>query len=233
VSEYGPAGIPDDAVLSFLKKAFELVTIGDKEIIVDKDDPMVDLLLKHGGEVSLVLTLSMCGIWKPKFTFPLLPVGLDKIDVLEAKLRDAQEEIEIMKREKEDVGFLSVSSKTCCAAQGFVVWDAIEPKVINSNYFRMNTENREVTILQRGAYMIQVRLAGNNNGNGGSLGLQINGTDIARCMQSDANNHQNTPQIYEVVLLNVNDVLRVRWGGNQNSLADPLANRLTIIRLGK
>jgi hypothetical protein len=98
MGECEPAGVPEDAVLAFMKKAFELLIDGsmDKQGKLSSDDPTVNFEVQV-GEAILVLTLSMGGIWKPQFEFTLLPVGLEKIDVLEAKLRDAQEEIETLK----------------------------------------------------------------------------------------------------------------------------------------
>ena len=85
------------ALFDFLiQKALELATVTDEKIEPDRDDPTVDFVRK-GEEISLVLTLSMGGIWKPQYVVDLFPVGLDKVDVLEAKLRDAQEEIAALK----------------------------------------------------------------------------------------------------------------------------------------
>lgn len=189
----------------------------------------MDFLLLN-EEVTLVLTLSMCGVWKPKFAFSLLPVGLEKIDILEAKLRDAQEEIAMLKRGGNDA-YLSVSSTTPCGNQQMVTWNAEKPKEINAKYFKMSDNHQEVTILKQGIYMVQVRLAGVNTRNGQHLGLQKNGADIARCYECDASDYQNTAQIYDILRLDANDVLCVRCGANQNSLADPLANRWTILKL--
>ena len=79
-----------------IQKALELATVTDGKIKPDRDDPTVDFVRK-GEEISLVLTLSMGGVWKPQYVIDLFPVGLEKVDVLEAKLRDAQEEIAALK----------------------------------------------------------------------------------------------------------------------------------------
>ncbi len=80
-----------------IQKALELATVTDEKIKPDRDDPTVDFVRK-GEEITLVLTLSMGGVWKPQYVIDLFPVvGLDKVDVLEAKLRDAQEEIAALK----------------------------------------------------------------------------------------------------------------------------------------
>jgi hypothetical protein len=83
--------------VSIIQKALELAIVTDEKIEPDQDDPTVDLVRK-GEAISLVLTLSMGGIWKPQYVIDLFPVlDLDKVDVLEAKLRDAQEEIAALK----------------------------------------------------------------------------------------------------------------------------------------
>ncbi len=72
--------------------------VSSEDLKTDRDDPEVDFILEE-EDIYLMLTLSMGGVWKPEFVFNLLPVGLDKIDILEAKLRDAQDEIETLKVE--------------------------------------------------------------------------------------------------------------------------------------
>ncbi len=80
-----------------IQKTLELATVTlDEKMKPDRDDPTVNFVRK-GEEISLVLTLSMGGVWKPQYVIDLFPVGLEKVDVLEAKLRDAQEEIAALK----------------------------------------------------------------------------------------------------------------------------------------
>jgi hypothetical protein len=52
-------------------------------------------------ETNMKLTLKLTSIgtvWRPEFTFTLLPVGLEKVDRLEAVLRDVQEENRALRR---------------------------------------------------------------------------------------------------------------------------------------
>ncbi len=122
VCERGLAGMPEEAFFALLKvsflkwpafsfhvrflnqvlfdvsiqKALELATVTDEKIKPARDDPTVDFVRK-GEKTSLVLTLSMGGIWKPQYVIDLFPVRLEKVHVLEAKLMDAQEEIAALK----------------------------------------------------------------------------------------------------------------------------------------
>ncbi len=65
--------------------------------------------------MSLKLTLTFGGMWKPEFTFTLRAVGLEAMDVLEAKLRDAQEEISSLRAEvtklSQDPVFMTLKRK--------------------------------------------------------------------------------------------------------------------------
>ena len=162
--------------------------------------------------------------------FTLLPVALEKVDLLEARLRDAHDEIEAL-RAGNAASYLSISSKTDCAYNQIVQWNGDGP-LMSASHYKLSDDFRQVTILKNGLYQINVRLAGSNSGNGQSLGLQVNGVDMALCIQSDANCYQNTAQIHEIVLLNTNDVLQVRCGCNGNSLANQAANRFTMLFLG-
>lgn len=64
------------------------------------------------------------------------------------------------------------------------------------------------------------------------LVLTLNGIDIAVCYQSEGNSHYNTTQLFEILQLPENSVLRVRCGLNSGSHADAKGNRFTILRLG-
>lgn len=69
----------------------------DEEAVdVCKDDPKIYGELSAEG-FSVVLTLSFMGVWRPEYTFLLLPVALDKVDIIGAQLADALEEIAQLK----------------------------------------------------------------------------------------------------------------------------------------
>ncbi|RYY83760.1 hypothetical protein EON63_10515 [archaeon] len=198
------------------------------------DCPSVDFEI-FSEAVTLTLTISIGGVWKPEFVFTLLPVALDKIDILEAKLRDAQEEIEQLRAHKElvnEVVYFSLSSKTACGNQQIVQWDEAEGLRAPRVGFEISADSRQITVLKAGTYQIYVRLAGSNTANGQLLCLVLNNNNIASCLQSDTGNYQNTAQLLVIKCLPANSVLQVRSGFNGNSLALPLANSFTILRLG-
>jgi hypothetical protein len=114
-----------------------------------------------------------------------------------------------------------------------VQWDGPAPREIPESLFQISPDHRQVTILRAGVYHVYVRLAGNSTYNGYSLSLQLNGADIAQCTQSDGNGHQNSPQMTEIMRLKENDVLQVKWNGNNSSDGTVSASRFTIMLLGK
>ena len=61
--------------------------------------------------------------------------------------------------------------------------------------FLVSDDSKAVTILKSGVYQIHVRAAGICTLNGATLGLQLNGTDIAQCLKSDANGYQNAAHV--------------------------------------
>ena len=117
-------------------------------------------------------------------------MGLEKVDILEAKLRDATDEIELLRAQIKHrlvPAFLSISSNTACANQQMVVWNASSPLEIATSHFQLSADKTTVIILETGVYQVNVRLAGTNTANTQSMGLQVNDNEVAQCTQSDAN----------------------------------------------
>ncbi|RYH10764.1 hypothetical protein EON65_39205, partial [archaeon] len=114
-----------------------------------EDSPLIDLELTHEG-ATLTLTLSVGGVWKPQFVFPLLPVASDKTDILEAKLRDALEEIEHLKRTRPEPVYLSLTSVIFCGHgmyQGTVQWDNKgRLPLVQPNHFVLSGDMRNITV---------------------------------------------------------------------------------------
>jgi hypothetical protein len=184
----------------------------------------------------------MYGVWNPEYVFSLLPVGLEKVDVLDSQMRDIQEECgqlrahvaELLEASRcKDVAFLSVSSVAACAQNQIVTWNAEAPREITASHFALSDDNKQVTIRVAGVYQVQVRLAVTNSGNSyHTVVLKVNDEDVAGCIQSDANGYQNTPQLFEMMRLQASDVLQVQCGANSGSLTVATANRFTVTYLG-
>lgn len=84
--------------MGILKKALEQTVIdphSDEKATPMSSDASVDLLVNEKG-VSLVLSVSFVG-FPLEYTFPLLPVARDPVELIEAQVRDAQDEIVYLK----------------------------------------------------------------------------------------------------------------------------------------
>jgi hypothetical protein len=214
------------------QKAFEVAAVGkDCAIQEDKDDPKIDLIINKNEEVILSLTLSMCGgMWKPQYHVTFAPVELEKIDILEAQLRDAQEEIRQLKSASRTLIFMKLRSQTACALNQAVQWNYPE-QLLQATHFALSEDCRKVTILQPGCYRVSIRLGQQNSSGGQALKLRVNGEDVAMSYQSCGSGHSNTAYLEEVFQFVEGSNLEVICGANSNSVTTPLSNCFTIVRI--
>ena len=157
-------------------------------------------------------------------------MALEKVDLLEARLRDAHDEIEAL-RAGNTASYLSISSKTGCAYHQIVQWDGVGP-LMSASHYKLSDDFRQVSTFKEGVYQLSVRLGGSINGTGHFTSLQLNGVDIATCFHSGGNYHTKTAQINEVLKLSANDVLQIKCGFNIGSNAMQSGNRFTMLYLG-
>lgn len=116
--------------------------------------------------------------------------------------------------------YMSVSSQTACGNQQMVTWNGGAPAVVTPSHFLLSADKCIVTVLVAGLYQVHVRLAGTQTANTQFLALVVDGGDYAKCLQSEANSHQNTAQILEIIPLKANSTVQVRCGCSSNSLAE-------------
>jgi hypothetical protein len=200
----------------------------------------IDMENCNGG-INLVLTVEITEFWCPEFTFNLLPVGLDRTDLLESQLRDAQEEIiklkkshkEILRLAKEEVNqlraqsqtaYLSVGCNEAIANNNMMTWKAPERRIINDKFFSVSDSC--IDILQAGIYAVHCKCYATN---GGSLSLLLNGTEISVVAQYNAYGVE-TCLLTEILELKANDTLQFRYknGNGPNVTAGAICNRLII-----
>eukprot|EP01031_Cornospumella_fuschlensis_P031745 gene31745-38370_t len=242
MAQCGPAGFPEDAVIAFMKEALDLAAEGEtkeadgKPLATCSDCPSVDFEI-GGEEVTLTLTISIGRVWKPEFVFSLLPVALDKINVLEAKLRDAQEELEHLRAK---AVLLTLSSKTSCGKHQIVAWDNDEHLRAPRDGFVISADNRQITVVQAGVYQINVRLAGNISsysyeynkyGHQNHVCLLLNDVEVAFCLLFAVLGGSGTAQLQEILRIPANGVLQVRCGFTDGSMGYAPYNRFSILRL--
>lgn len=202
-----------------------------------KDDPEVYGEVASEG-FTIILTLSFCGIWKPEFIFPMLPIALDKIDIVQAQLADAhdeivelKEEISILKKYSRDRVYLSLSSIHACPPNQYVNWNCDENSKKVVRYFKL-LEANTIVVVQSGLYQINVRLTANNSQNDSGFHLLLNGETISETMNCNANGWHHTSNIQEIVELREGSKLNVRFMGNTSTIPNrPLLQKFNILRL--
>ena len=183
------------------------------------DDPKLNMEIIENVAV-LTLTMSMGGIWKPKFEFSLLPVNLDKLDIVEAKLRDAQDEIQQL-RAGLKVFFFSMSSTVAFKPDQPVVWNRADFYDNCATHFLLSEDKKIVYILKRGIYQLNVSLSGS------SFSILRNAGVIAGC--TNAGSYYS---LTKVIRLEKNDALKVLCTSRFASDISVLTNNFSLVFLG-
>ncbi|GMF16436.1 unnamed protein product [Phytophthora lilii] len=119
----------------------------------DSSDTPRKLSLLMGGRLTLNIVLSLrCArsSWRAKFSFDLKPISLERIDMLESKLRDQQDELNQL-RENLVVPVphfvtLEASVKT---GNGNLRWDSVE-----SSHFTVTGEDDKIQTIHHGHYRV-------------------------------------------------------------------------------
>jgi hypothetical protein len=103
VSKYGPIGIPHEALFDVLKKALEEKQINDNDAIISKRSGTQFTLVCNMNNCSkameLTLTMYFTEVWSNVYKFTLEAKEVSKVETIVAKLRDAEEEIVVLKEE--------------------------------------------------------------------------------------------------------------------------------------
>ncbi|KAG9414496.1 hypothetical protein AC1031_007903 [Aphanomyces cochlioides] len=123
----------------------------DKKKEVDVVGCNVSLRESKKGRMEMGLTLTAFGSLEACYLFLLVPLSVEKVDILEAKIRDLEE---ALAGKPSSPVYHSVSSMNVTSANQYVVWNTID--TTNASYFELLTGNTEITICQPGLYHIQV-----------------------------------------------------------------------------
>lgn len=124
MSKYGPNGIPKDTVFGVMKVAFERLKVADHKGDDAESDDGILLDLNYDNNVgSMSLSLQILIVGYPiEYEFELLPVARDTVDIIEAGLLDAHDEIAMLKNELAQLrlnsmvpGILTLHSQTVSA----------------------------------------------------------------------------------------------------------------------
>ncbi|KAG9414498.1 hypothetical protein AC1031_007905 [Aphanomyces cochlioides] len=99
------------------------------------------------------LTLKAFGSLEVDYLFDMAPLSIEKVDMLEAKVRDLEKVVE-GKPAIFSLVYLSLKSTKAVKTGQFVVWDT--PKKTNTAYFELSYTKDQIKISKPGLYQIQM-----------------------------------------------------------------------------
>ncbi|KAG9414491.1 hypothetical protein AC1031_007898 [Aphanomyces cochlioides] len=135
-----------------------------------------DIALKHlkNGHVELVLTLAAFGCLEGTYSFDMMPMAIDKIDILEAKIRDLEESTS---GKTPQPPVLSLTSNALAGPNQYVSWTLQQNGC--TKYLELAQDAQGISVLKPGLYCIQFNgyLASWTNGCG--VRMLVDGTASA------------------------------------------------------
>ncbi|CAK4084484.1 unnamed protein product [Aphanomyces euteiches] len=135
----------------------------DKKKEVDIVGCNVSLKESRKGHMEMGLTLTAFGSLEACYLFDLVPLSVEKVDILEAKIRDLEDALQ--KAPATSVApYLTFTSTDSTQYNHSVVWNTIE--TTNERYFEPNRAKNKITIRQAALYHIQMTAHTNGWSNG-------------------------------------------------------------------
>ncbi|CAK4723249.1 unnamed protein product [Aphanomyces euteiches] len=158
--------LPDNIVLTYQEK---------KKEDLKMNGCSVGLRVTPSGSLEVILSLKAFRSLQTQYVFKMTPLEIEKLAMLEAKIRDLEE---TLKKKQSMPVFLSVGSSCVVLPGNSVSWN--EKCACNPDYFDFAEDKTEISILHAGFYQLQMRgqFQGWNQGNA-SIRLLVDGVDVA------------------------------------------------------
>ena len=198
----------------------------------------IDIEVGDTGQLYLYLDIPLAGI-PITYSFEMLPVARESVDVLESLLHDAQEEITALTEkvhqlealgDKSKPTFISLRSSSASAYGGAVTWNLLEHNT-DTDCFERAANLQSVSVKKRGYYQISVRLTDNSSSGNRCTTVNINGAALAQAYCGQNTGYYNSVSINDVFLLEANAVVQVYHNSNTNTYASGPASIFTILKL--
>lgn len=188
-------------------------------------DPVVDLV---DGEIRL--TLSMCnGMYRPEYIFPLVPIGIDAVAILEAKVRDLQE----ANREYQQRVFLKLGCDVDVTASNLFPWRAPVYMQRCPKQFELSSDSCSIVVRLEGLYELKVTVVGNGQYQRFFEAL-VNDERVAAVITGETNGHMSSHHLSCILMIRSGDTLTVKSGFSSTMCGDKSGdyNNLTLLRIG-
>ncbi|KAH7472523.1 uncharacterized protein KRP23_9516 [Phytophthora ramorum] len=189
----------------------------------DASDVQRKLIPLKGGALCLVLAVTIRVLrsnWVAKYTFDLDPVSVERIDVLESKLRDVQDELEKLRGGQAPPYVKLTATKK--HGNAIVCWSSVKSDEVVSTGL-----DGVVKVLYGGVYSIGATVTTTTSGYNQSVQLLNNGKTIQAACPPYAQGYNSSTRLCAIERLEKNDVLTV---SSLCGLAD--TSYLSIVRLG-
>ncbi|CAK4650553.1 unnamed protein product [Aphanomyces euteiches] len=173
VKDHTPAGanymLPPEVVFKSLRRGLTVLDKEEKKYTSRMSGCFVELPETKNGPLELILTLQAFASLEARYVFKMTPIAVEKVDILDAKIRDLEEALE-----KAKPVILSTSSTNVRTKDRCVVWK--NPAMFNEDYFELSQDKTEVKILVSGFYDIQMS---------GCVEHWIDMTEAVHCLVDD------------------------------------------------
>jgi hypothetical protein len=208
----------------------------------EEDEAQRELTPLKGGKLHLELSLKIRLLRSSrtiKYSFELQPVAVERIDILESKLKDQQEELDRLLAKGNTGGNVFV-----CVESDAWVSSKLQWKEVNSEYFKLSKDKAAVIVLQAG--LLAVGVVVNHlpaaSGGSGSIDLHKDGVAIqsattgpARCQNVNYGgesyvSHQTSSSLMAIIQVEKGTHLSVNCVGT-SAIAN-MASYLTAVRIG-
>ncbi|CAH0475132.1 unnamed protein product [Peronospora belbahrii] len=193
----------------------------------DSNDVHRKLFPIQGGGVRLELGVAVRVLRATRlvtYTFDLDPVSVERLDILESKLRDQQEELEKLRGEVQDCGAPLYVKLTASKMSGSsILWDAIESDLLISTGL-----DGKIKMLRGGVYSIAVVVNAVPNNYNYKVELLKNAASMQAANTGYSQGCGCSTTLYTIEHLQTNDELTTTCEGNLHSVS-----YLSIVRLDK
>lgn len=114
-------------------------------------------------------------------------------------------------------------------------WQWHSTQACNPTFFTLSTQhyaNDTITVLAQGTYLVMVRTACRDSGNGNYMALYVNGADVARTYSGINTNYSTSQQVNEVLMLKSGDKIQVYHTYSSGPINSNPHNQFSIVYLG-
>ncbi|KAG2523411.1 hypothetical protein JM16_005350 [Phytophthora kernoviae] len=205
----------------------------------DVDEAQRKLTPLRGGKLKLDLSLKIRLLRSARdisYAFELQPIPVERIDILESKLKDQQEELERLRGQVSGVECVFLCAESVSWASSMLAW-----KPLDSTNFSLNAKSTAIICLLPGLYAVallvnHLPIASSDGGsivlqkNKAQIQLALTGASIDSYGRQQYASHQTNALLMCTVQVEKNDQISVKCTGTQAILNTP--SYLTVMRIG-